>query len=487
MLLPLTKYFFIILGSLYLFKKLLHISTNPKSCLSDVGCSLFLSIISQCVKQYVGVLDFCILVLLLSLFLKLRYKYSYKSCTITATISFTIASFASSIAVFFTLPLKLMFTLIGFDGFGSKFVSYFVIGSTQMLLVKLPFFLKRLKNGMPFLQQGKFEDTGFVISILTLLIIAIYRDSPNTDFRITLLTFFLPFIAGIILLFSWWHRRLRASYLEKLRARETESLKQEIIRLQEEISLLKQDNRDLSKLIHKDNKLIPAMEYTVSSLFQSAVFKDVQSKEQTENLLTQLKSISKERHGILVSCENTYQQTSRTGIISVDAMQHYMEQKAHTLGISFRFTFVENIKTLTDLVGENMLTTLIADLTENAFISTRECEQKHVLVDIGIENHIYVLSVFDSGKYFDKNVLLHLGIRRFTTYPKEGGSGIGLMTAFEIMDKYKASFLLDECTDDATYTKVVSICFDGLGQIRVRSHRPDILDLRCNRTDILFY
>lgn len=487
MLLPYTKLFFIILGSFYVFKKLLHISAGCKSYFIDITCSLFLSLIAQCLKQYIGVLDFCILILLLSTSLKIHYKFSFRTSTITATLSFAMAVFASLMAVFLTMPVKIGFTRISFSGFLSDYITYLIIGGLQMLLLKLPFYFKRFKNGMPFLQQGKFENTGFLISILMILIISIYRGSPNTDFKITILTLVIPFTISILFLFRWWYKRLKSLYLEKLKNREIESLRQEIEHLQEEISDLKQNNSELSSLIHKDNKLIPAMEYAVTTLFHTATFTDNETKEQAESLLTQLKSISNERNGILSTYENKHKPTPKTGIISVDAMCHYMEQKALALGVNFRFTFASSVKYLTDnIIDENKLTTLIADLTENAMISTRECETKNVLLCIGLENNIYTLSVYDSGKSFERDSLLHLGVRRFTTHPKEGGSGIGLMTTLEILKTCKASFLLDECNDNAAYTKAISVCFDGLGQIRVHSKRPELLDLSHIRTDIIF-
>ena len=80
-----------------------------------------------------------------------------------------------------------------------------------------------------------------------------------------------------------------------------------------------------------------------------------------------------------------------------------------------------------------------------------------------------------------------MGKIRYTTHGDSGGSGIGLMTAFEILRTCKASFLLDECINNTPYSKVISICFDGLGQIRIHSRRPEILDLSKERTDMIFF
>ena len=55
-----------------------------------------------------------------------------------------------------------------------------------------------------------------------------------------------------------------------------------------------------------------------------------------------------------------------------------------------------------------------------------------------------------------------MGKKRVTTHKGEGGSGIGLMTMFEILNKYKASYRLDESPDKDGFTKCVKIILDNL-------------------------
>ena len=68
--------------------------------------------------------------------------------------------------------------------------------------------------------------------------------------------------------------------------------------------------------------------------------------------------------------------------------------------------------------------------------------------------------IYDSGEYFSKDVLKKLGKKRATTHKKDGGTGIGLMTTFEILKKYNASFSIDETINNPQYTKCVAITFD---------------------------
>ena len=86
---------------------------------------------------------------------------------------------------------------------------------------------------------------------------------------------------------------------------------------------------------------------------------------------------------------------------------------------------------------------------------------------IAAYNDSLKMSVFDSGEPFDDKVKKKLGRLRVTTHKDEGGSGIGMMTTFEILKKYKASFTIDEQIDNGTYTKKVCVCFDGKGNIKI--------------------
>lgn len=359
------------------------------------------------------------------------------------------------------------------------------MGCIQMLLIQRLFLLRRFKKGMPFLYHSNFKNSGFFLCILLLLSSVLYRTGASNYIKAAI---YATLICSCgFLLFLCWFKRLRRSYLEKLKAKEIESLKLEVLKLQEEVSSLKQNNSELSKLIHKDNKLIPAMEYTVKALSESAVFPDEAVGKQAKDLLERLDSISKERNGILTSYESTYKHATQTGVISIDAMCQYMAQKALAQGVSLQFAFVGSVKYLTDtIIDENKLTTLIADLLENALIAMKTSENKSALLSLGIENDIYTLSIYDSGVAFEPETIRNFGIKRFTTHQKDGGSGIGLMTIYEILGKYKASFILDETIKNSTYTKVISICYDGLSQVRIKSIRPEIVSLSMVRGDFIF-
>lgn len=109
------------------------------------------------------------------------------------------------------------------------------------------------------------------------------------------------------------------------------------------------------------------------------------------------------------------------------------------------------------VLEEALLNTLLADLGENAIIATAKAERRNILLSLSVRNKQYCIDFFDSGTDFDAGVIEHLGKKRYTTHKSEGGSGIGLMTTLEILEKKKGSFELEEFQKNCLFTKRVSI------------------------------
>ena len=63
--------------------------------------------------------------------------------------------------------------------------------------------------------------------------------------------------------YCWWRFRITRDYREKLRQAELKALQNELIEKDNRIRELEENNDSLAKIIHKDNKLIPAMELAV--------------------------------------------------------------------------------------------------------------------------------------------------------------------------------------------------------------------------------
>ena len=205
---------------------------------------------------------------------------------------------------------------------------------------------------------------------------------------------------------------------------------------------------------------------------------------QAEEMMQQLADISKERKGIITGYEQGSKKFASTESILLDATLSYMQKKANSLGISFDFTITSPVTF--EKLTESDFNTITADLIENAFHAVEGQKRKAVLVQMGSLPSGYVLAVFDSGAYFDTAVLKNFGRKRLTTRSSSGGSGIGLMTLHEIIQKSNASFCIEEFLHISNYTKKVSICFDRKGQFRVVTTRQEELQKNLNRPDIIW-
>ncbi|NLA86473.1 MAG: HAMP domain-containing histidine kinase [Clostridiales bacterium] len=301
-----------------------------------------------------------------------------------------------------------------------------------------------------------------------------------------IIPFFCTLICGVTVIF-WWRSRLTKKYIEDVKAREMEALQKTILEKDEELGRLRRHNEELSKIIHKDNKLIPAMELAVREhLMFAGEDGDEALKRKARELAERLEAISRERAGIVKSYEAMSKSLPPTDVLSVDSLMAYMLQRANAENIELDLTVSASVKYLIgNIISESDLNTLLADLIDNAIIASKQREIKNILVSVGICDGFYRIDVFDSGEPFTAETIAGLGLERTTTHMNDGGSGIGLMTAFQILGNYQASFEIDESLNNNLFTKKVSVCFDAEDQFRIKSNREVHPTLPVERPDIL--
>lgn len=261
----------------------------------------------------------------------------------------------------------------------------------------------------------------------------------------------------------------------------------EITRLDGTVKKLENDIKILSSLIHKDNKLIPAMEMAVCDFLNDPYIRSNSDLcNHAEMLLTDLKKLSAERSGILDHATTRDHSLPRVGLIRLDAALRYMYEKSFSTDISFDIRLSVKLEELLDkYISEDALVTLVCDLTENAFIATCNCEAKKVCLEFTVENNIYCVSFYDTGAPFTPYTIANAGKKRASTHLDAGGSGIGLMTTFALLNECCASFVIDEHPKAAQYTKKVSVVFDFLNQFRIRTSREEILELSNHSSDLI--
>ena len=99
-----------------------------------------------------------------------------------------------------------------------------VIGIMLYVLVHLPFQLKRLKKGMPFLYELNFNNAGFFLSICIIICVIIICTPYTLHTYIIMSSLFLIFPCALLLI-SWWRAIITRNYLRKLQQFEMQKLK----------------------------------------------------------------------------------------------------------------------------------------------------------------------------------------------------------------------------------------------------------------------
>ena len=486
MLITIIKYFAIIFCSFYIYLKLLHIRPIKKTKLSFI---IFIALILPVIylsRKYAAPLSIYIMISLFVFFVKIVLKTSLNLSLIVSAISFAIAYSIFLTAAALMYPAGYLIALF-LDEYPSDLVSIICIGMLQLLLTAVPFRFKRLKNGMPFLYEYGSSDTGVYISISLLLAASLFGMSRKADL-VFIIPVFFSLICGLALLF-WWKNSLTQSYIEKVKINEIEELKMHLHKSDRKIEQLKSHNYELSKIIHKDNKLIPAMVYTIKE-YLFLVGREINNGEQlikAKELLAHLEGMLQERSDILEKYEIKYKILSATNVLTIDALLSYMFRKAAEYQISFDLSLSGSVKYMVEnIISELDMRTLLADLIENAIIATKNPARKNIMIHMGITGSCYCIDILDSGIPFTIETLLNLGIKQTTTHTNEGGSGIGLMTAFDIIKKYRASFIIEDFVINNLFTKKVSVCFDDLEQYRINTMRICVKETLSNRADIIF-
>jgi signal transduction histidine kinase len=476
------KYFAIIIGCFYIYDKLLNQPITIKQIAIDLTLCMFISVFSYYIRLYIPPLTIPIMVVFSVVFLALSTKTKLE-----LSITTTILSYGISYAFFDILIIS--FAMI-YQVFGvansTKNVCIIILCEclTQILLTNVLFRFKRLKSGMPFLKNKGYNYTGVFISVLLLCSVMILTRDNNSEL-VYIIPVALIFFCGIFILF-WWRGKLAKTYIERLRADELRSLKDAIRNRDMQIENLRQQNDALAKIIHKDNKLIPAMELAVEDYLGVYEENSIKAKEKGRELITQLEKMFGERSDIIREYQADNGKLPLTNVLSIDSLMKYMFNRAKENGVVLEFILSGSVKYMIEnIILDSDLRTLLADLIENAIISTKKAINKRILVSIGISDCHYLINVLDSGIPFEEKTIVDLGLNKATTHAEEGGSGIGLLTVFQIIKAHLASFIIEEFPDNSIYTKKLSVKFDCLDQYIVKTTRYNEIRSISRREDLV--
>lgn len=481
--------FFILLSCFYSYHKLLNIKKRPFNV--EVYCYIYFAVCSCLLwlisKNIYYIFYYPALIILFFVFIRLYTQTHYKTALITTVIALGISLCA------FTLSAVIMTLFLLCTGLTPEnhfwILIKLVIGIMQYLLVHLPFQLKRLKKGMPFLYELNFNNAGFFLSICIIICVIIISTPYTLHTYIIMSSLFLIFPCALLLI-SWWRAIITRNYHRKLQQFEMQKLKNELVQKEQEITRLLENNNALAQIIHRDNKLIPAMELAVNTFLQNQnTLSPQQLKEQGLALAAHLQTMSQERKFNLTEYQTNGQPLASTGICAVDAVLQLMYQRALQEQIGYTLRITENIKTTAmQSLSEEDFSHLLADLIENAFIAMSDVPDKKILINLGrIGNHLSV-EISDNGQPFLPEIFQDFGLKAHTTHAGNGGSGIGLMGIWKLKKKYRASLVITEYAPGTySYTKQISLIFDAKKHYIIQTYRKRELGQIRFRDDLYIF
>lgn len=485
MLVVFIKYLFIILYSYYVYYKLLNLKIKT---LLDIiiytAMSLLCSVFIAYFRSDFPYIGLIFMVIPFIVFITIRTKTEFRLSIITSVIACGISNASIVISYIFS---SIIFSILGFefDDVSKDLYPLLITVFIDSILLIFLFRLKRLRKGMPFLTDRPADNIGTTISLLVLGSIATLINNEGPSY-ISILPFTMIIVSAIYIII-WWHKWITRTYINRKRDQEIQDLYRKIAEKDNYIEKLKEQNVAFGKLIHQDNKLIPAMEMAVTELLKFHITNDSgEQRQRTQALLDDIKNKAKGRKGILDNIEHQPKQFPTTGLASLDALFTYLSAKAAKVKVTLDLSVYSNVRYLIqNEINENDLNTLLAEIIDNCIIAASQSNVKKILINFELNDGAYVINIFDSGGHFAPEALKNFGLISTTMYEESGGSGIGLMNIYEIINRYNASLIIDELLPPSgLFVKKISVRFDHKGEYVLSSNRTDIFEMLSERSGL---
>lgn len=381
--------------------------------------------------------------------------------------------------------LEIMF-LINSNNYGKKnLYIHVIIGLLSAILSEKIFKIKKLRKGIEVVFKSNVGIGVFILGVILYmctLIASYYNYITSLNIIIT----FIIFCTCIILFFGVWNRSISYYYNKQLRTVELDSYQHDLDERDLRIRFLTESNDGLARIVHRDNKLIPAMLSSVEEYLRCAADSPETLAERGEALCERLREMAEGRDGILKSYENSRDGAVHSGHAGVDAVITYMFDRAKEHGVRCEVRVDSGFAELIpERINEVDCAHLLSDLMDNARVATEHCDDRRMLVHLGVLSDFPVIEVSDSGVPFDPAVYQDFGVFKHSTHLGEGGSGIGLMDIWNLKKKYRASLHIYEyAPESGPYTKKLAVVFDGKNHYLIQTYRQSEVAAKKVRGDL---
>lgn len=300
--------------------------------------------------------------------------------------------------------------------------------STMLQIILTILFMKipRMKNGFSFFENKNNFGIGLLISGPIMVLISLRKETIS-NFPLTIIA--IGMFVSIIGLFIWVRSSFIRHYRKRLKLRAEEYSKIELAEKSKEIEKLSDENTSLSSIIHLDNHIIQTVETELKKL---------NSPEATEKLLTSINQRNEYVNDVLIKSKNL----PSTGSAEINAVLADLYIKAASRGIDYNLNVDCDINyLLNNLFSKDDFEILLRKTITNAIVSVENNPDTpgRIFINISQPNDIYELTVMDNGITKDD---------------------INLIS--EIIKESNASILTKNFDDNDSFTKSITIRFDGL-------------------------
>ncbi|MCL2200946.1 MAG: hypothetical protein FWB75_03190 [Oscillospiraceae bacterium] len=454
--------FTVLIISQYGVLKILDLKLSGKKQLKVISGVLLSALLVYGANALVWLLPsirFVLIVLILAVFLSATTKSKFSSGFTATVISVGISY--GIIALCAIASATIVFLVTQSTGYAATAAATGLTVLMGCAVIILLFRIRRFKRGMLFLKEKAIGTIGLFLSISIMLsLVFVYILDANAEQGVWIVIIIALCLIGLI---GWWRRGLTKLY----RKRMTERNIQEYIKIaaekDDEIRLLRKDNELMAKLIHRDNKLLPSLIDSVVLLHRNSVEKPQENQDEAGRILEHIQQLMADRAKVLKLAQPYNEKPTLEENTVLSGLLGHMATRAAKEEIEFETSVQADTGTLiVSYISTLKFQTLCADLIENAIIATAKSKCKKILFTFTSKDNVFEICVQDSGMSFELETLANLGITKTSTHLDDGGSGIGYMTIFEIIRECNASLVISEyCSEPCSYTKSVSIRFDG--------------------------
>lgn len=422
-LLTFGDYFFILFANFicifYVYLKTSKVKLQKRTTILGFTCGGAISFLCALLRTnnitYYGIIFIALTFLILLIITKQKLHYTIPLCFISIGLSYCMEILSVFIlgSVFYIWNLEI------------NIFTETCVSILQFCLIVLLLKIKRIRNGFAFLENKNNFGLGLIISGPIIILTCLQKD-PMSDMFLSIIT--IGIVVSAIGLILWIRSAITHHYRKRLKLRAEEYSKIELAEKEKEIEKLSNENTSLSSIIHIDNHIMQSLESELKAL---------NSTELTDKLLTSINQRNEYVNDLLIKSKNL----ASTGNAEIDAVLLDLHIKSASRGIDYNLSadcdinyLLNNIISLSgfEALLRNLIINSIVDIENNSDTPGR------ISIKISQPNDIYELTVMDNGVFNDNNSIP------------------------DIVEKSNASFLINKFDNNDSFTKSLTIIFDGL-------------------------